>query len=213
MAAVAGAVRAVSFDATTVVLATSHGPERGVYAGHRGDLHGFRRGRVEVSTTPADDLAGELGRTWRAPSLGTHFDHGIVTPVALGLLRGARVVAVSVHEPKDGVALASALANIAAKRPTKIVFAASAHTGAALTARGPIVERSEAVELEDRVLADARADAGTFADRARDLRSIGGSCSAGSLAAFGTLFAGRPVHVRAYDRSFGVGYLVATAGA
>lgn len=212
MAAVADAVRAISFDATTVVLATPHGPERGIYAGHRGDLDGFRPARVEVSSTPADDLAGELGRTWRAPSLGTHFDHGIVTPIALGLLRGARVVAVSVHQPKDGVALANAIGSIAAKRRTKIAFVASAHTGAALTPRGPIVERREAVGLEDRVLAEAPGNARAFARRAAELRSVGGSCSAGTLTAFGALFAGQPVEIRAYDRSFGVGYLVATAG-
>lgn len=166
---------------------------------------------MEVSTTPADDLAGELGRTWRAPSLGTHFDHGVVTPIALGLLRDARVVAVSVHEPKDSLALAKSVRSVAAKRSTKIAFVASAHTGAALTPRGPIVERPEAVELEDRVLAEARTDAKAFVTRAAELRSVGGSCSTGTLTAFGALFAGQPVDLLAYDRSFGVGYLVATA--
>ena len=167
---------------------------------------------MQVSTTPSDDLAGELARTWKAPSLGTHFDHGVVTPLALGLLPQARVVAVSVQEHEDALVLADAIGHIAEKRPTKMVFVASAHTAAALTPRGPLVAREEAIDLEDRMLEEIPSDPGALVAHAQELDRVGGSCSTGTLAAFGRLFAGKELKVLAYDRSFGIGYLVASVG-
>ncbi len=213
VADIAAAVRAIAFDATALVLASPHGPERGIYAGRRGDLDGFGRSVVSIESTNADDLAGELGRTWHAATLGSSLDHGIVTPLALGLMPGTQVVSVSVVDQDDGRRLAEVVAAVAAHRSTKIAFVASGHLGGALTERAPVPLDPAAVELDDDVVAGLSEDAGVLDRRAGDLADVGRSCSAGVLVAFGTLFAGTAARVTAYARPFGVGYVVATVDA
>lgn len=207
------ALRAIAFDATAIVLVSPHGPDRGIYAGRRGDLDGFGRVGVAIETTSADDLAGELGRTWHAPTLGAPLDHGIVTPLALGLLPKKQVVCVSVGDRDDGRRLAEVVAAVADHRSTKIAFVASGHLGAGLTPRAPRPFSDAVVALDDEVVAGLAMDAGVLDARAGDLEDVSGSCSAGALAAFGTLFAGKPASVNAYARPFGVGYVVATVDA
>lgn len=207
------ALRAITFDATAVILASPHGPERGIYAGRRGDLDGFGRTGISIETTSADDLAGELGRTWHAPTLGSALDHGIVTPLALGLMPGTQVVCVSVADQDDGRRLAEVVASVAEHRSTRIAFVASGHLGAALSERAPTPLDPAAVELEDAVVAGLSEDVAVLDKRAVELEDIGRSCSIGVLAAFGTLFTGRPATVTAYARPFGVGYVVATVDA
>lgn len=204
------ALRGITFDATAVVLASPHGPERGIYAGRRGDLDGFGRPRVSVETTSADDLAGELGRTWHAPTLGSALDHGIVTPLALGLMSGTQVVCVTVADQADGRRLAAVVAAVAEHRSTRIAFVASGHLGGALSERAPTPLDPAAVELEDAAVAGLAENVAILVERAGELEDIGRSCSGGVLAAFGTLFSGRPATIAAYARPFGVGYVVAT---
>lgn len=210
VANVADALRAITFDATAIVLASPHGPERGIYAGRRGDLNAFGRVGVGVETTSADDLAGELGRTWHAPTLGAHLDHGIVTPLAVGLMPDKQVVCVSVGDREDGRRLAEVVEAVAEHRSTRIAFVASAHLGAGLNQRAPKPFSDAVVELDDAVIGGLTTDAGILDERADALEEVGGSCSTGVLAAFGSLFARRPAEVTAYERPFGVGYVVAT---
>ncbi len=213
VADVVTAVRTISFDATALILVSPHGPERGIYAGRRGDLDAFGRSGVSIETTNADDLAGELGRTWHGPTLGSALDHGIVTPLALGLMPGTQVVSMSVVDKDDGRRLAEVVAAVAAHRSTKVAFVASGHLSAALTERGPTPLEPAAVELEDAVVAGLSQDAAILDERAEDLQEVGGSCSAGVLAAFGSLFSGHKASVEAYARPYGVGYVVATVDA
>lgn len=209
MRSCADAIAGLDADATVLVVATPHGDDRGVYAGRKGDLDGFGHRGVAVETQSQDDVAGEITRTWRAPTLGVPFDHGVVVPLALGLMPDRFVVAVSVPDEGSGRELGRVVAQVAERRPTRIFFAASAHLGAALTERAPIPLEEQALALEDEVLGDLPHDAGVLADRARDLATTGKSCSAGPLAAFGELFRGRGARVVAYERPYGVGYLVA----
>lgn len=213
VAEVVAGLRAITLDATAIVLASPHGPERGIYAGRRGDLDDFGRAGVSVETTSADDLAGELGRTWHAPTLGAPLDHGIVTPLALGLMPDKQVVCVSVGDPDDGRRLAEVVAGVAEHRSTKVAFVASGHLGAALTERAPKPLDPAALDLDDAVVAGLTEDAAILERRAGELEDVGASCSAGVLAAFGVLFAGKPASVAAYARPFGVGYAVATVDA
>ena len=206
----AAAVSAISFPATAVILASPHGEGRGIYAGRHGDLDGFGRSGVRVETSPAGDLARELRLTWDAPSLGVPYDHGIVTPLALGLMPRTQLIAVATVDAEDGRALARAVAKVADHRPTKVAFVASAHLGAALTDRAPRLKSEAALALEDEVLTGIKEDARVLSDRAERLEMTAGSCSAATLAAFGTLFEGHALELNAYSRAFGVGYLVAT---
>ena len=208
--ACADAVRALTFDkASAVVLISPHGEEHGIYAGRSGDLDGFGGAHIGVETTQAGDLADEIRRTWHAPAVGAHLDHGIVVPLALGLLPDVPVVPVAVTTVAQSAALADAITAVAGHRSTRVAVVASGHTGAALTQRAPLALRPEAVALEDDLVEHLPSDAGVLRARAEDL-DASGSCGAAPLAAFGRLFAGYRCEIAAYERTFGVGYLVAT---
>lgn len=203
------AVHDLDLDTDTIVVVSPHGAERGIYAEVRGDLDMFGKPGVAVSPERSEDLAGDLADAWDAPELDAFLDHGIVTPLALGLARAMPLVAVSVSETKDGVALADAIQVVAERSTDRIAVVASAHLGAALTPRAPIPQRDDAVTLEDAVLDAITRDVGVLLERADDLAIVGGSCAAGPLATFGHAFAGGAADVIAYSREFGVGYLVA----
>ena len=209
----ADAVADLAVDhARAVILISSHGEGHGIYAGHSGDLDSFGGSHVGVETTQAGDLADEIRRTWHAPAIGAHLDHGIVVPLALGLLPGVPVVSIVVNTVPQGDALADALTAVAQGRTTRVAVIASAHTGAALSDRAPLALKPEAVALEEELLDGLPGEAGIVRDRAEDLAALG-SCGAAPLAAFGRLFAGHRCDVAAYERPFGVGYLVATVRA
>jgi hypothetical protein len=192
-----------------LVIASPHGPSAGVYAGRRGDLAGFGCAHVTVEAPSAPDLAGQIARTWHTDSLGSALDHGIVVPLSLGILPRVPVVAVVVPDAEHGKSLADALRQISEQRGTKVGVIASANTSVALTDRAPLGYREEAVELEKRFVQELQRDSSAAASFASDLETIGGSCGAGPLTLFGSLFEGRPSTVVAYDHPFGVGYLAA----
>ena len=93
----------------------------------------------------------------------------------------------------------------------RLAFVASCNTGAGLSPRAPLTEVSWAVELEERLAGDLERGA-LFRDLAIEV-GCAGSCAAGTLAAFAAAFGGSQNQVRAHDAPFGVGYLVASAGA
>ncbi|MDQ4064424.1 MAG: hypothetical protein M3161_00060, partial [Actinomycetota bacterium] len=159
---------------------------------------------------PVDnELAAALRAEWDAPALQPPVDHGITTPLALGLAAETKVVAVSLRDVKDGISFADSLHAVAKRDEKHIALVASAHLCAALAARAPIPLREQAVALEEQVLGGIRRDVSFLVERADDLETVGASCGAGPLAAIGHCFEGRPAEVVAYDRTFGVGYLVA----
>ena len=206
---IARAVAELRIEARTIAVVSSHAETRGIYKMVRGDLDGFGRSGVSIDVARDSDIATALGAEWDAPLLDTPVDHGIVTPLALGLGAGADVVAVSVQDAKDGIALADALTSVASDSEKTVVLVASAHLSAALTPRAPVPLREEAIALEDELLAGMTRDVAIFVERAEDLTMVGVSCGAGPLVAVGHCFAGRGAEVVAYDRTFGVGYVIA----
>lgn len=196
-------------DVDALVIASPHGPSTGVYAGRRGDLDAFGCPGIMVEAPAAADLAGEVGRTWHAPTLGAHLDHGIVVPLLLGILPSVPVVATVVTDASEGKALADAVAEVAEKRKTRIAFVASANTSVALTERAPLGLKDDAVEIEKRFIQRLQMDSAVAETDVAELADVGGSCGSGPLTAFGHLFPGRGAQVIAYDHPFGVGYLFA----
>jgi hypothetical protein len=210
-------------QADVVVILSPHGPRAGVYERPAGSLHGFGVNGVELERDGDAPFAEELGRAWGHPKLLPPADHGVVVPLGLAALDGAPVVAAAVVESTgpygdrpqraidEAVSFAEALRRVGAGK--RIAFVASANTGAGLSPRAPLSERAEALRVEDELLERAPRDAGELVDLALRLGRKGGSCGAAPLAAFGTIFAGSPLEVRAYERPYGVGHLVATANA
>jgi hypothetical protein len=133
-------------------------------------------------------------------------DHGVVVPLRL-LSPAAPVVAVAFEEGSDGdegLALAEAVSKLAGT----IAFVASANLSAGLTDRSPVPSLEGATDADAAVVAALRADPGGLVQLAPSLTGAR-SCAAPTLAAFGSLFAGRRCDVLAYEHPFGVGYAVA----
>ena len=209
---VARAVAELHIDASTIVVVSPHGDARGIHRFVRGDLDGFGRSGVSIDVASDRDIATALGTEWDAPLLDTPVDHGIVTPLALGLGTGAEVVAVCVQDAKDGIAMADALDPVTARTEKRVMLVCSAHLCAALTPRAPVPLRDETVALEDELLAGITRDVAILVERAEDITTVGVSCGGGPLAAFGQIFSGHAAEVVAYDRTCGVGYLIARVG-
>ncbi len=87
---------------------------------------------------------------------------------------------------------------------------ASVNTGAGVTARAPLGELPEGLELERELVAGLARDAATLVDGGAALAALGGSCAGGPLTVLGRLFAGLRGRVLAHEWPYGVGYLVAT---
>lgn len=206
----AGRTRAVvaavaSIDLTgvdAVVVASPHGRAPGVYAAPAGDLDAFGPRGLGVSPIADDGFAHEIAAAWGEPILDEPPDHGVVVPLRL-LAVDALVVAVSLG---DGPAFARALGECAGGR--RIAFVASANLSAGLGERAPLPSLDGAAETDAAVLDTLRDDPGALTEQGSALERAG-SCAAGPLAAFGSLFGGRPCDVLAYEAPFGVGYAVA----
>lgn len=210
-AAVAAAVKAVDLSgAGAIVLASPHGSVSGVYRRPAGDLDAFGPRGVKVAAEPAEDLGRSLSEAWGRPLLDGGADHGVVVPLRL-LSASAPVVAVAFEEGVDtheGVVLAEAVSKLGGA----IAFVASANLSAGLNDRSPLPSLEGAADADAAVIAALRDDPAALVARAESLARAG-SCAAPTLAAFGSLFAGRPCDVLAYEHPFGVGYAVArTAG-
>lgn len=208
----ADAVRAIDLSAAeVVVVASPHGRTTGVYAAPAGDLDGFGPPGLSVTGQP-DGLAEEVAAAWGRPLLEEPADHGIVVPLRL-LAPAVPVVAVAFEEgigaraaAEQGARLADALPKVGRRG----AFVASANLSAGLSDRSPLPSVRGAAEADAAVLAALQEDPARLVDLAHAVERAG-SCAAGPLAAFGTLFSGRACDVVAYEHPFGVGYPVAVA--
>ena len=204
-------------DVDAIVLLSPHGAETGVYRATAGSLDAFGLPGIRATHPTVDEIVGELSSAWRRPILDGRVDHGVLVPL-LCMCPTVPVVATSLEEARsfdrasmeesaaEGQRFAAALSTL---RGLRLAFVASCNTSAGLNARAPLTEVKQAVEVEERLLGDL--GRGTLSDSLAVELGVAGSCAAGTLAAFAATFAGSPIHLRAHDAPFGVGYLVATA--
>jgi aromatic ring-opening dioxygenase LigB subunit len=203
---VIAAARALVIADDTIVLVTPHGARPGIYRSVRGSLgpHGAPHVGVEAETDRS--LIDALATSSGLPVIDDPLDHGGVVPLLLLGRIPRTVVAASISTETEAKALVDALVNVA---PDDVSFVASVTTSAALDPSAPLTYRPEADRVEQRLLESLPIDAASAADLAGELARAGGSCSAAPLVAFGILFGGCSVDIRAYQHPFGVGYLVA----
>jgi hypothetical protein len=208
------AVRSIELTEDVIVLLSAHGPSRGVYARTRGTLDDFGVTGFEAER-PVDSAAVEkLAGLWDADVLESTLDHGAVVPLLLGLGGDRTVVVATLGERgtlADSLEAARRFAGALEALPDRCAFIASAHTSSALTPSAPLTEIPAAVELESDLVSKLERNVSHLGDAAEGLAVTGGSCSAGPLHAFGSIFEGSAVSVPAYEHPFGVGYLVACA--
>lgn len=199
-AAVTAAVASLDFPgAEVVVLASPHGDRTGVYRLPSGDLDAFGPRGITADAEPGP--AEELARAWGRPVVEDKVDHGIVVPLRL-LAPSVPVIAVAFAEGgenDDGLAYA-----IASLGPV-VAFVASANLSPGLDERSPLPSLKGPAEADAAVLAALR-------EAPESVVAPPASCAAPTLAAFGSLFAGRPCEVLAYEHPWGVGYAVARSG-
>ena len=204
--------------AQVVVVVSPHGARTGVYERVAGSLDDFGvRDMGGEWPTATEELAG-LARSWGSDVLEGPIDHGVFVPLALGCAHGLPVIAVALAEGPHSLSggpfgYAEKLAQAVSGLGASAVFIASAHTSAALSPRAPVTGLVLARATEQEALESLRGDAGSLCTTVGKLLTLGGTCSAGSLTAFGHRFGGRTTDVLAYGCPFGVGYLVASVGA
>jgi aromatic ring-opening dioxygenase LigB subunit len=198
------AVRVLGLEGLLVIV-SPHGGRAGIYREVRGTLATRGAPHVRADRTPEGDLADEIARRSGLDVIDGPVDHGVIVPLRLMANGEHPVVAISVTSEMEGTKVGAALADL------DVSFVASANTSAALSPRAPLTFRPEAERSERTFVDRLRNDAGAAAVLASELELAGGSCSAPSLAAFGTLFAGCPVEVLAHEHPYGVGYVVGRA--
>jgi hypothetical protein len=201
-----------------VVVLSPHAHATGVYGSVAGDLDDFGVSGIEVER-PSDPVAvSTLATMWDKPVHREPIDHGILVPLKTLATGTTTVVAAGLTGADEGAAspeeaiaagftFAEAITELS--RDRSLVLVVSAHTSCALTPRAPLTERAEAKPVESDIVRALGGDPYALGDSVRDLWRLGGSCSPGSLAAYGRVFAGRQSEVLAYAYPFGVGYVVA----
>lgn len=206
-------------DAALCIVLSPHGPETGVYRRVRGDLRGFgvSGGSVERRTDRA--FGKDLARAWGRPLLDAPLDHGVVVPLQIALPGSLTIVAAALQETTgpDGGSVADALAAgeafaataVALAEERDLIVAASAHTSAALSPAAPLTDRPAGHELERRVTQALEQNLALLTEIEEDLWVESGACGAGTLHAFGHMFAGRTATTTFRKAPFGVGYLLA----
>lgn len=189
-------------DADLVVVLSSHAPKTGIYRRAAGSLAGF--GLPEISgsfvTTltegvALDDLDGTL-------------DHGALVPLML-LKPTNEVMVIGLANGHDVGDVVEAVRDLARARDVYVL--ASGHTSVRLTEKAPLPYSSDAVRLETRFITEVANDCVVTSELAEEFATVGGSCSAPTLHAFGRLFTGTEGTVLGYGSPFGVGYPVITA--
>ncbi|MBA2367042.1 MAG: hypothetical protein H0V77_11395 [Actinobacteria bacterium] len=201
-------------EAEAVTVVSPHGSEPGVYARVEGSLRGFGPA-IDGGRPGGEGLAKELAAAASLPLLEGPCDHGVLVPALLGCAPGLELVGVSLGEcsssgempePNAAALLAEALESF----DGRVGLAASAHSGAALSASAPLTELEGAVEAEAAWIAALRSDVGASEAETRRLARVAGSCGAGPLGVLAALGRGRAAMFHAYERPFGVGYVVAS---
>ncbi|HYP22300.1 MAG TPA: hypothetical protein VEV43_01895 [Actinomycetota bacterium] len=190
--------------AETIVIASPHSTRTGVYKAARGDLDAFGPRGIDVSAETDAEAVEALAARWGRPVLDAPADHGIVVPLRL-IEPSVPVVTVAFAEGADA-AEPEGLADAVSSLGGAVAFVASANLSAGLTERSPLPSLPGAAEADAAVLDALRQDPAALAHV--DFESAG-SCAAPVLATFGSLFAGHPCDVLAYEHPFGVGYAVA----
>ena len=207
---VTAAVRALKLGDAALVIVSPHGARSGIYGSVAGSLGPQGASHVGVAVATDEDLIAKLAAGTGLPVLEAEADHGIVVPLLLLSKRPRFVVAITVVTEADAKNVAGAVETVVMDG-TDLTVIASVTTSAALDSHAPLTYRPDAERVEKELLAHLPEDAAAAANLAGELESVGGSCSAAPLVAFGTLFSGCPVHIHAYGHPFGVGYLVATS--
>ncbi len=138
----------------------------------------------------------------------------MLIPTLLGCAPGLELVGVALGEGLGGDELQANAATLLARAiesfDGRVGLAASAHSGAALSPSAPLAELEGAVEAESAWIAALRVDAGSIEMETSMLAGVAGSCGAGPLSVLAALGRGRAALVHAYERPFGVGYVVAS---
>ncbi|MGI8521061.1 MAG: hypothetical protein ACR2MC_10770 [Actinomycetota bacterium] len=209
------AVRSLSWgEAEAVAVVSPHGAVPGVYARVEGSLRGFGPA-IDGGRPGGEGIAKELAAATGLPLLEGPCDHGVLVPALLGCAPGLELVGVSLGggSGPEGTSEAGAVALLAPALESfdgRVGFAASAHSGAALSASAPLTELEGAVEAEAAWVAALRSDVGSSEAETRRLARVAGSCGAGPLGVLAALGRGRAAAFHAYERPFGVGYVVAS---
>lgn len=213
--AVVQAVRSLSWgQAEAVAVVSPHGAAPGVYARVEGSLRGFGL-TIDGGRSGGEGLAKELAAATGLPLLEGPCDHGVLVPALLGCAPGRELVGVSLGEgsgPEEtGQENATTLlARALESFDGRVGLAASAHSGAALSPSAPLTELEGAVEAEAAWVAAMRSDVGLSEVETSWLARVAGSCGAGPLRVLAALGRGRAAAFHAYERPFGVGYVVAS---
>lgn len=213
------ALASLSFDdADLVVVLSPHARATGVYDAVVGNLDDFGVPGIKLQRPSDADAGRTLAEMWAKPVQHEPVDHGALIPLKTLATGATPVVVAGVGSADEGAtspdeAIADGLSFGAAierlSHEVTLCLVVSAHTSCALTPRAPLTERSEAKPVEADVVRALGADPSALGDSLRDLWRLGGSCSPGTLAAYGRVFAARRSDVLAYTYPFGVGYVVA----
>jgi aromatic ring-opening dioxygenase LigB subunit len=213
------ALTTVSFDDVDLVVVLSpHARATGVYESVAGDLDDFGISGIELERSSDPDAVEMLATSWNQTVLREPIDHGVLVPLKLLATRTTPVVAAGLAgtdeeatSPDEAIAAGLAFADAIAElsRDRSMCMVVSGQTSCALTPRAPLTERAEAKPVEANVVGALGGDPSALGGSVRDLWRLGGSCSPGTLASYGRVFAGRRSEVLAYAYPFGVGYVVA----
>lgn len=201
-----------------VVVLSPHARATGVYDLVAGDLNDFGVPGIELERPSDPDVVSTLAAMWDKPVRREPIDHGVLIPlktlatgatpvVAAGLAGSDEETTTPEEAVADGVSFGAAIERLS--REMTLCLVVSAQTSCALTPRAPLTERAEAKPVEADVVRALGGDPSALGDSVRDLWRLGGSCSPGTLAAYGRVFAGRASEILAYTYPFGVGYVVA----
>jgi hypothetical protein len=211
------AAAALPMEGRVTVVLSAHGTRACVYLGADGSLDAHGLHGQDVVGEAAPEMARRLSDAWGVPASDERLDHGAVVPMALIGLRGPVIVAclseiTGRHAAEARRAIEEGHSFAAALREwdgPAVNFVASAHSGAALTERGPLGRRRGALELEEQLRTAIENDPSRLGALALDLSMEGGSCGSGVLTALGGLVTGAG-EIKAYGAPVGVGYLVAS---
>lgn len=209
-------LNALPEDVPWVVL-SPHGSRTGVRRAVHGSLTAFGVDREEVVAKTDPDLVAALARHGAEAAAADPVDQGLVVP--LMLVEGERTVVplvfseatgpfgVPVEETLAGAEWAADAIEDAAQ-DRDIALVASAHTAAALTERGPLLESPEGHDLHRRVLAALEEGEG-MGEIPADLWRAAGSCGAAPLTVLAKVCSGWRFKVSSQEAPFGVGYVCA----
>jgi hypothetical protein len=201
-----------------LIIVSPHGADSGVLSGASGSLDEFGMKGFKMAGEVEIDVARDLSRAWGCSLRNLPADHGAVVPFLLLKTGDLPVVVATIREvtgtgasPERAIADAAALAAALNKTLADVhaTLVLSAHTSAALSARGPLLDRPAGHRLHDAVAHALQSDIALLTDIGPDMWREAGSCGAGPFTLAGHLWPGRTARLLAQECSAGVGYVVA----